>query len=126
MNDLANAVSQIPQYRPNGSPRGALNAGGTPGNKGGRGTETEKLRLRSRAAFEKTLNEFERRDLEAADIDELVQIANVAGKYGGLIAKEITVDVVRAKLTQTLRMIRDRLPAEVAEPLVEQLREVWR
>lgn len=109
-------VAKVPQ--PQG---GALNAGGTPGNNGGR--PPSEIRRIARLAFEERLPLLsEIADTGKRDGDRIKAIEVLANIGFG---KDLSREVVYEKVAKTLEAIRNALPEEQAEALVAELRSIW-
>lgn len=93
-NEKNNAPVLVP--RPNG--QGALNSGGTPGNKGGWGRPRSEIRELSRNGFAETMEAINARIIEDKEkkqlsLSELARAGEVQGKYGlGEAATETLAD----------------------------------
>ena len=103
---------------------GALNAGGTPGNQGGRPSSA--LRAVLRRSFHERIPILE----EIADnpdshpIDRIRAIETL-GKFGLGQLRELSVETVREKVQRTLEVISESMPAEDAARIILRLRSVW-
>ena len=104
---------------------GALRAGGT--NKGGMGRPPAALRIKSRAAFERLLDELEQRDLSLLTATELSQLANTTGRLGGLASDDeqpeaVTIRIVRDPPPDFAKAVpRVLAPSVSSEPVIGQL-----
>lgn len=135
-------VTKVPQ--PHG---GALNSGGTPGNRGGLGRPSSEIKARLRGSFYDRIptlegiadgavpmrqvctqcgfspDNDEPVTLPAATADRL-RALDIMAKYGG-DEDDVSADEVRRRLTKTIDTIRARLDAAVANELIAALEPVW-
>jgi hypothetical protein len=112
------AVAKVRQ--PHG---GALNAGGTPGNKGGRPPSA--IRQACRGDFDQLRGKLVTiaRSRKALDRDRIRAI-DVLGKYG-LGEQQFAASDVRYALEQTTETIREMLPPAQAEALLSAISSFW-
>ena len=104
---------------------GALRNGGP--NRGGVGRPPSAIRERLRGSFDQRIEVLE----EIADDPmqtpaDRTRAIDLLAKYGLGTTKEITVEHVRDKLQDTIALIREQLPRDQAEPLLERMRTIWR
>ena len=50
---------------------------------------------------------------------------DLLGRYGIGQASDLSVDQVRERLAATLALLRQRLPADEAEPIIAEMRPLW-
>ena len=55
-----------------------------------------------------------------------IRAIDVMAKYGIGVATDLTVDLVRDRLVQTIAAIRRGMPAKLAAPFLIELEEIWR
>ena len=96
-------------------------------NGGGTGRPPSAIRERLRGSFEERIEVLE----EIADDPmqtpaDRTRAIDLLAKYGLGTTKEITVEHVRDKLQDTIALIREQLPRDQAEPLLERMRTIWR
>ena len=96
-------------------------------NAGGTGRPPSAIRERLRGSFEERIEVLE----EIADDPmqtpaDRTRAIDMLAKYGLGTTKEITVEHVRDKLQNTIALIREQLPRDQSEPLLERMREIWR
>lgn len=111
------AITKRPQ--PHG---GALNSGGTPGNRGGR--PTSELRAAAREQLTKRmplLSTFARSRKEKTT--DRIRAIEALAKIG--LEESIAVADVRRALDATGELIRDRLPPDVADSLIDDILSIW-
>lgn len=124
--------------------------GAHPGNTGGKpgrsGRPPSALREALRESFEKRIpvleqiadgvavvkvkvkgpdGEKESEALMSASPSDRIRAVDLMGKYGVGTVHEVSVDAVRARLRETIGVIRERLPQEKAAELIEALRAIW-
>jgi hypothetical protein len=104
---------------------GALNSGGTPGNKGGAGRPPSAIRAQMREhldskVLKKVMTEFETGDLDTLDV------ADFLAKYGLGTMKEVSVENVRERLRLTLEVLRRELSAAELRAIIPQIEGVWK
>jgi hypothetical protein len=58
-------------------------------------------------------------------LEQQVRVAEMAMKYALGTQKEITVEAVRDKLGETIRILREELDEEPASRVLRRIREVW-
>lgn len=63
-------------------------------------------------------------DKEQPGYSERLKSIDLMGKYAG-DEDDVPADEVRKRLTNTLDVIRDKLPADIAAALIADLRAVW-
>lgn len=120
----ASAAGPRPPLVPQPNGRGALLAGGMPGNRGGTGRPRDEVRqmaLDGAAAAVPKLVAL----LERDDDDIVVKAGKELLRYGLGPAKEISVDVVKGRLRETIRVLHEMLPPADAARVVAALRPVW-
>jgi len=124
---------------------GALLTGGLPGNSGGSGRQASLVREAMREALSSRVVVLEdiadgraiRRvkvgktgeEVEAwvsPEPGDRIRALDVLAKYSIGVATDVTVDLVRDRLVQTIAAIRRGLPANLAAPLLAELQEIWR
>ncbi|MEO8683010.1 MAG: hypothetical protein ABI665_28450 [Vicinamibacterales bacterium] len=111
------AVAKIPQ--PHG---GALNAGGTPGNNGGRPPSV--VRQRARGGFYDRIPTLEKiADSGRTGDADRIRAISVLGTIG--MGSSMTADDVRERLRLTLAAIRRELSSEDAERVLIAIRPYW-
>lgn len=108
--------------RPDG--RGALNSGGTPGNKGGTGRPRDVIREAylqgAELALPKLLAHLE------SDKEDVVQGASEKFlKYGLGSLKGVLADTVVEKVRETLDVVRANTTPEQYQTIAGQLRPIW-
>lgn len=62
----------------------------------------------------------------SANAKERIAAIEVMGKYGLGAVKELSVEHVRDRLRQTIAIIRDSVPEEIAADLLKRLEPLWR
>jgi hypothetical protein len=104
---------------------GALYRGGVPGNRGG-WKPPSAIRARLRDSLDDRVTVLEEiADDPAMAASDRIRAVDVIAKYGLGAASEVTVDQVRERLAQTVALVREALPAEMADPLLRRMQEVW-
>ena len=105
---------------------GALNSGGTPGNKGGTGRPPSTVR---QAALEGAAKAIPKLVAHlSSDDDGVVQgAADKLLKYGLGTQRDIkiTADDVRDRLAQSIQTIRRLAPQELAQRILAEMKEQW-
>lgn len=99
-----------------------MNAGGTKGNKGGR--RPSELRQIAREQLDKRLpllSTFARSRKESTR--DRIKAIEVLAKIG--LEESIAVADVRRALDATGELIRDRLPHDIADQLIDDIRAIW-
>jgi hypothetical protein len=119
-----NTVGNIVPTHP-GNNGGTLQVG-NPGNAGGTGRPPSVLRERLRGSLEQRVSVLEAiaDDPEVAPQDRIRAI-DVMGKYGIGALRELSVDQVRERLRETIGVIQELLPKDVAMRVLSRLRETW-
>jgi hypothetical protein len=104
-------VELIPQ--PHG---GALRAGGTPGNRGGR--PPSRIRKRLASIVDEKGVDYIRRVLDGkvkdAKVSDVIMAFDKAAKYGIGVEKELSQENVRERVRQTMEITTSHLPALIA------------
>ena len=121
---------------------GALRNGGP--NRGGTGRPPSVIRQRLRGSFEERIAVLEAiADGEAVErvrlpsgeetdtrksaaVSERLKAIDLLAKYGLGTTKELSIEHVRDRLQQTIRVITQTLPKEQAERLLSRLEPVWK
>ena len=125
MADNSEIAAEIPALVPQGH-GGAVYSGGVPGHRGGPGRPSSALRERLRGSFEERVTVLEEiADDEAADPQDRIRAVDTLAKYGIGTLREVSVERVRDRLCDTLRVLREELPPEQAAHIINRLREVW-
>jgi len=125
MADDPEIAAEIPALvpQPHG---GSVYAGGVPGHRGGPGRPPSALRERLRGSFEERIAVLEEiADDEEADPQDRIRAVDTLAKYGIGTLREVSVEQVRDRLRDTLRVLREELPPEQAAHIINRLREVW-
>ena len=121
--------SEIPAELPALVPQahgGAVYSGGVRGHRGGPGRPPSTLRERLRGSFEDRVTVLEEiADDEAADPQDRIRAVDTLAKYGIGTLREMSVESVRDRLSDTLQVLREELPPEQAAHIINRLREVW-
>lgn len=65
-------------------------------------------------------------EVEGATLDQQIRVAGLAFQYALGTQKEVTVEAVREKLGETVRVMRDELPDELAARVLSRMREIWK
>ena len=101
---------------------GALWRGGVPGNNGGRPTGA--IRQKARESLVSLMPKLDTiaKARKSKDSDKIAAIGLLA-KIG--MSTTIGLEDVKAALRETTQLIRETLPPEEAEPLLERIRQVW-
>jgi hypothetical protein len=117
----AKSTALVKRAQPHG---GALNSGGTPGNRGSTGRPPSAIRAAARAGFDAMLPTLTKiaRATKSKDADRIRAI-DVLGKYG--MDQAVSVADVRECLRQTTEEIREYLPPDQAETLLGRIRPIW-
>lgn len=109
--------------QPNG---GALLAGGVPGNRGGTGRPKSEVRAAALAGADEAIPIL-RAILKNGKARKAERIA--AGrellKYGLGLQREVSMDEVRERLSRTIALLWEELPAGDAERILGRLRPIW-
>jgi hypothetical protein len=64
-------------------------------------------------------------DSPEADPADRIRAVDVLARYGLGAASDVTVDQVRERLGRTVALIRDRLPADLAGGIIQEMRGIW-
>jgi hypothetical protein len=105
---------------------GALLRGGMPGNAGSPGRPPGALRERLRGSLEARVSVLEEiADSPEADPADRIRAVDILAKYGLGTASDVTVDQVRDRLGRTVALVRDRLPADLAGAVIQEMRAIW-
>ena len=64
-------------------------------------------------------------DDPAMAASDRIRAVDVIAKYWLGTASEVTVDQVRERLARTVELVRQVLPEDAADPLLERMREIW-
>jgi hypothetical protein len=105
---------------------GALYCSGVPGHVGGSGRPPSALRERLRGSLEARVSVLEEiADSPEADPADRIRAVDVLARYGLGAASDVTVDQVRERLGRTVALIRDRLPADLAGGIIQEMRGIW-
>jgi hypothetical protein len=109
-------------------PTGA-HPGNTGGKKGRSGPKPDRVRralLAAGANRIKVLAEIaDGNDVEAKTSDRVKAIETMF-KYGMGTVQEVTVDNIRARLAQTIELVRQELDPETAERLLARMSPIWK
>lgn len=120
---------------------GTLNSG-NPGNRGGSGTVPSILRDQLRGSFAQRIGTLEKiadgevvakvkvensetEMLVSADVSDRLKAIDMLGKYGLGTVKEISVEAVREKVRETLRIVAEHTSPEQRAVIFRELRPVW-
>ena len=95
-------------------------------NRGGTGRPPSAIRERLQGSFDERIETLEAiADSPAESAADRIRAIDLLARYGLGTTKEITVEHVRDKLSQTVATIRAELPPNVAEPLLAKIRVHW-
>jgi hypothetical protein len=134
------AKKMTPTTRP-GRNGGTLRSG-NPGNRGGSGTVPSILRDQLRGSFASRIAtleqiadgevvakmkvaEKETEMMVSADVSDRLKAIDMLGKYGLGTVKEISVEAVREKVKETLRIIGEHTSPEQRVVIFRELQPVW-
>jgi hypothetical protein len=114
--------------QPNG--KGALYAGGVPGNRGNRhavGPPASVIRERCRGSFDQRVPILEQiaDGSFQADPSDRLKAVDILGKYGLDARTQMGVDEVKERLRATLTILREELGPAVAERIIQRIRGEW-
>jgi hypothetical protein len=64
-------------------------------------------------------------DSPKADPADRIRAVDVMARYGLGAASDVSVDQVRDRLGRTVALVRDRLPADLAATIIQEMRAIW-
>jgi len=84
------------------------------------------LRARLRGSFANRVAVLEEiADNPESNPGDRIRAVDLLAKYGLGAATELTADAVRERLTSTLTLLREAIPAEALNSLLPRLRTIW-
>lgn len=106
--------------------RGRLLTGGVPGNAGGTGAPPSEIRARLRGAFAERVGVVESMvDNQALRPADRLRAIDLLARYGLGEQSGVDVEVVRAKLRETVRVLEECLPSEHRSQVLLRLKRLW-